>query len=251
MSKNSTTDEVKFRYGAVREFPKDVEQTRTIEFIISTPSKDRHGTVLNARNWKLENFNKNGIVGYQHNVHGGDMCNAPDPDYVIGRGEAFMEGETLIGRVTFEPADINPLAEKIFRKVLHGTLRATSVGFLPFGKGRYGEGDEAAGRANETYYFEGQELLEFSIVNIPSNPDAVGRSIRDQTHNALLFVKRALGEDISFADIERMTVGEVLKQLPGNNRTTEKPKPDQEDNTWQAENEARANKLRILTLNNK
>lgn len=209
-------DEVKFRYGQVRKFADDVEKTRTIEFIISDGSKDRHRTVLNPSNWNLDNFNRNGIVGYQHNVHGGDLCNPPDPDMVIGRGYAYKEGVKLIGRVVFEPADINPLAEKIFRKVLHGTLGATSVGFLPLGEGKYGTGEEAQGRSNETYYFAGQELLEFSIVNIPSNPNAVGRSIRDQTHNALLYVKRALGEEFSFSDIERMTVAEILKQLPDN-----------------------------------
>lgn len=260
-------EEVKFRYGAAREFAGDVEETRTIEFIISDGGKDRHRTILNPQQWQLDNFNRNGIVGYQHNVHGGDLCSPPDPDMVIGKGFAYLEGEKLIGRVTFEPADINPLAEKIFRKVLHGTLRATSVGFLPIGEGRYGEGDQAAGRENETYYFQGQELLEFSIVNIPSNPNAVGRSIREQTHNALLFVKRALGEDFSFADIERMTVGEVLQQLPGHTRKAATPPPEAEQppeqtdplaegeaspeartldaNAWHLEAQARTRKIRI------
>lgn len=221
--------EVNFRYGEIRKFADDVEETRTVEFIISDESKDRHGTVLKSENWNLDNFNKNGIVGYQHNVHGGDMCNGPDPDSVIGKGYAYRENGKVIGRVTFEPAEINPLAEKIFRKVLFGSLRATSVGFLPVGEGKFGEGDEARNGSNPTYYFAGQELLEFSIVNIPSNPNAVGRSIRDQTHNALMFVKKALGEDYSFGDIERMTVGEVLKALPANNRNnihTEEKKAD-------------------------
>jgi hypothetical protein len=202
-----------YSYGEVRAFAEDVEESRTIEFIASTPTKDRHRTVLNPEGWQLDNFNRNGIIGYQHNVYGGGMCSGPDPDDVIGKGFAFMEGENLIVRVTFEPADLNPLAEKVFRKVLFGSLRATSVGFAPIGKGKYGEDDQAQGRANETYYFEGQELLELSIVNIPSNPDAVGRSLREQTSNAIMFVKRALGEDYSFSDIEAMKVGDVLRML--------------------------------------
>lgn len=202
-----------FNSGEVRAFSDDVEETRTIEFIASTPTKDRHRTVLNPNGWSLDNFNRNGIIGYQHNVYGGGMCSGPDPDDVIGKGFAFMEGDNLIVRVTFEPADLNPLAEKVFRKVLFGSLRATSVGFAPIGKGKFGENDEAQGRSNETYYFEGQELLELSIVNIPSNPDAVGRSLREQTSNAIMFVKRALGQDYSFSDIEQMQVGEVLRLL--------------------------------------
>jgi hypothetical protein len=202
-----------YNNGEVRAFSDDVEQTRTIEFIASTPSKDRHRTVLNPDGWQLDNFNRNGIIGYQHNVYGGEMCSGPNPDDVIGKGFAFMEDDNLIVRVTFEPADLNPLAEKVFRKVLFGSLRATSVGFAPIGKGRFGEDDEAQGRRNETYYFEGQELLELSIVNIPSNPDAVGRSLREQTSNAIMFVKRALGADYSFSDIEEMRVGDVLRML--------------------------------------
>jgi hypothetical protein len=159
-----------FLTGSVREFAPDVEETRTVEFIISTPERDRHRTVLNPNGWNLDSYNRNGIVGYQHQVR------SDNPDFILGKGEAFLEGDNLIGRVTFEPAEINPLAEKIFRKVLHGTLKATSVGFVPIGKGKFGEGDQAQGRSNETYFFEGQELLEWSIVHVPSNRGSVGRS---------------------------------------------------------------------------
>lgn len=211
--KRMKIQERKYSFGTVRGIADDVEQTRTVEFVASTSTKDRHGTVLNQKNWKLDNFNKNGIIGYQHNVYGGNLCSPEDPDDVIGKGFAFVEDDQLIVRVTFEPADINPKAEKIFRKVLHGSLRATSVGFLEVGEGKWGEGEEAKGRSQQTYYFDGQELLELSIVNIPSNPDAVGRSIRNHTANALMFVKRALGEEYSFSDIERMTVSELLRLM--------------------------------------
>jgi hypothetical protein len=198
--------------GELRAVAPNVEETRTVQFVISNSTRDRHRTVLDPTKWQLDNFNRNGIVGYQHNVYGDGMCAGPNPDDVIGRGRAFLEGDQLIGEVTFEPADINPLAEKIFRKVLFGSLRATSVGFAELGKGKYGSGKEARGGTEETYYFAGQELLEFSIVNIPSNPDATKRALRDQASHALMFVKRALPE-LSFADIETLTVGDVLRQL--------------------------------------
>jgi len=204
---------VQHNFGEARAVAQDVEETRTIDFVISNATRDRHRTVLNPAGWDLRNFERNGIVGYQHNVYGGDMCVPDNPDNVIGRGSAFLEGDQLIGRVAFEPADLNPLAEKIFRKVLFGSLRMTSVGFQPVGQGKWGEGEEAKGGSRETYYFAGQELLEFSIVNIPSNPDAAARAMRDQASNALMYVKRALGNDFSFTDIEKMTVADVLRQL--------------------------------------
>lgn len=216
-------NDIQFRHGAAREFPEDVEQTRTVQFVLSTASRDRHGTILNQNNWKLDNFNRNGVVGYQHNLYGDNLCTAPNPDDVIGTGRAWVESNTLLGEVKFEPADINPLAEKIFRKVLHGSLKATSVGFVPFGEGKWGEKEENQYGKTPTFYYEGQELLEFSIVNIPSNPEALKRSLTSQTRNALLFIHRSLDGKyttdqimgMSVKDVVDMVEGRDLKQLPG------------------------------------
>lgn len=205
--------EIKHQFGQVRAIPQNVEETRTIEFVISSNTKDRHGTVLPVDKWQLDRFNANGIVGYQHNVYGGDLCNAPDPDQVIGKGRAWVEGDQLIGSVEFEPAELNPLAEKIFRKVLFGTLQATSVGFNPTAPTYFGQGEEARGGKNQTEYYAGQELLEFSIVNIPSNPDALKRSMRDQASNAISYIYRQFGGQFRFADIEDMSIRNVLELL--------------------------------------
>jgi hypothetical protein len=229
MSKHKEDHHNTHQFGELRALPANVEETRTVQFVISNSTRDRHRTVLDPTKWQLDNFNRNGIVGYQHNVYGDGMCSGPNPDDVIGRGRAFLEGDQLIGEVTFEPAEINPQAEKIFRKVLFGSLRATSVGFAELGKGNYGTGKEARGGAEETYYFAGQELLEFSIVNIPSNPDATKRALRDQASHALMFIKRALGGDTSFADIEKLTVAEVLRQLDKASSRAVEPEPSEDE----------------------
>lgn len=187
------------------------EEGKPIQFVISTDTRDRHRTVLNMDNWNLENYRKNPIVGYQHDVYGNDLCKSADPDYVIGHSKVFIEEKQLIAEPTFEPEEINPLADKIRKKVEFGTLRTTSVGFLPFGEGRYGEDEEAQGKSNETYYYEGQELLEWSVVNIPSNPDAVGRSLREQRAKVLVNIKRYLGR--SYSEIENMTVRDALSLI--------------------------------------
>src|SRR5690349_19947598 len=106
---------------------KKVEETRTIPLAISSDMKDRHRTVVNMKNWRLDNYRNNPIVGYQHNVYGDNMCSSPNPDDVLGSSRIYfeeVEGRTIImADVTFERAEINPLAEKIFQKVLAGTLR--------------------------------------------------------------------------------------------------------------------------------
>ena len=165
----------------------DVEN-RTAEFIISDDTKDRHNTVLDVDGWHLDNYNKNGIVGYQHDVYGEDQAN---PDNVIGIGKAEMRDGKLIGIVTFEPENINPLAEKIFQKVQFGTLRATSVGFNPLEQGEFRKMEDSDA---EIYHYGKRDLLEFSIVNIPSNPNAV-RSIEKK-------------------EAERLTLPEKEKEKP-------------------------------------
>lgn len=225
-----------YRNGEIKNIDED---SRKVQFIISDATKDRHGTVLNMDGWNLDNFNRNGIVGYQHDVYGGGMCKGPDPDSVIGKGRAWLEdgtrangehGRLLMGEVEFETEDINPTAEKIYKKVKNGTFRATSVGFSPIGGGTLvndetGEEEEmkkAPYRVpkGHTFYYEGQELLEFSIVNIPSNPNALKRDLRNQTANALHFLKRELGQDITYGEIEQMRVLDVIEML----ETGEKPK---------------------------
>ena len=190
------------RFGFVREIKKNAEETRTVEFVISDETRDRHGSVLNIDGWNLDNYKKNPVVGYQHEIYGGWFKDS-NPDSIIGTGNVFIEKKELIGEVKFEPEKINPLAEKIFQKVLIGTLRATSVGFIPVGKGNYGKDSEGPGEANETYYYAGQELLEFSIVNIPSNPKATKRAIFKQFSMILLqYFKKE--------ELEKMTVAELL-----------------------------------------
>lgn len=209
---------MKYRQGQVRKWGDDIEDTRTVDFVISTPDKDRHNSILKSDGWELENYQRNPIVGYQHNVYGGGMCLKADPDDIIGTSDVRIEDGNLIGAVTFEPAEENPMAEKIFRKVLRGTLRSASVGFLPKcdekGKeGKWGSEDDGEDRngPNPTFYYNGQELVEWSIVNIPSNPKAQTKALRSEVANALVFMKRELG--FSFADIENLRVKDAVAMI--------------------------------------
>jgi hypothetical protein len=210
----------KLTFGQVREIPKNVEETRRIPFILSTDTRDRHHTILNQANWQLDNYRKNPVIGYMHNLYG-DLCNAPDPDDIIGQTKSIgviQEAGGLLALTAsaeFEPANLNLKADKIFRKIILGTLGAASVGFLEVGKGKWGPGDEAEGRDNETYRFAGQELLEFSVVSIPSNPDGVKRAMRDQTTAAISYAFRALGGKYRLSEIETMRVRDILDLLDG------------------------------------
>jgi hypothetical protein len=201
------------------------EENRTVTFVASTYDKDRHGTILNQKNWNLDNFNANPIIGYQHNVYGDDMCNPPNPDDQLGYGRAYIEDDELLIDITFEPSDINPLAEKIFKKLQFGSLNAVSVGFVPLRNEKGNIGEERDG----AFYFHGQELLEVSVVNIPSNPKALKKSFRDSTKNAISYLSKALNK--RFADIEGMTVREIMDELDNKNDISTKSLSEETEQT--------------------
>lgn len=153
--------------------PDDEKDGRKREFIISTDRKDSHGTILPVDLWDIEDFNRAGAFYYQHQTGAGIFTDS-NPDNALGPAMAKKSGGKLIGVGTFEPADLNELADKIMRKVDFGTMKATSVGFMPSG-GHWG--NERNGEDPTAYYFEGQMLKEWSIVHIPSNPDAIKKSL--------------------------------------------------------------------------
>lgn len=149
------------------------EERRMVEFVASTGAVDTYGTVLPPDMWDLSRYARNGVVGYQHDIYYSD-----DPDNVIGRGEAYTANGELLIRIFFEPAELNPKADKVYRKVLFGSINAVSVGFRATAPGHWGR--KADGEDPDVYYYNGQELMEVSVVNVPSNPDAVKRSAAEE-----------------------------------------------------------------------
>ena len=201
----------------------NAEETREpAEFILSTYARDSHHTVVNQSNWKLERYLANPVVGYQHQIWGGrGMCEGSDPDDLIGTSRVYLtddpkrEGkQMLVGIPKLEPREINERAEKVFRKVLFGSLKATSVGFAEAGKGQWGEEDEARGQRNETYYFHAQELFEWSLCHMGSNPETISRSLTTDMRAAIAYLKLQIPE-LSTRDVYTMTVRDILCELEG------------------------------------
>ncbi|MEY3400422.1 MAG: hypothetical protein RLZZ86_19 [Cyanobacteriota bacterium] len=187
--------------------PNTVLESRKMKFIISTGAKDRGKEVINMENWSFENYKMNPIVGYQHAVHGSYFTD-PNPDMVIGKSEVSVDSfngkKVIVAEAEFEPAEINPIADKILKKLVFGSLNAASVGILPTGNGKTEKG---------TYYYDGQELLEWSVVNIPMNQEAIKLSI-DRANDAIRAVSMML-PDVPFNQLKAMKVQEILDLIEG------------------------------------
>ena len=129
-----------------------------MSFMISTAAVDRDGDTIDPKGWDLGSYTKNPVVLWAH-----DYSSPP-----VGKAVNIKSTEHgLQADVEFLPQGLDPFADKIHDMCKAGFLNATSVGF------RGVEYDEAQGRKG--YDFKKQELLEFSIVPVPCNPEALAQ----------------------------------------------------------------------------
>jgi HK97 family phage prohead protease len=137
------------------------KESRTIEFIISTAAVDRYGDIIEVNGWDLKNYKANPVVLFGH------MSHIPP----IGKAlKTWKDTDGLRSVAEFMPEDISPFAHSIFRMFEEGYLRAVSVGFKPQKWERINDDEDSW---NGSYKFLKQELLEFSAVPIPANPEAL------------------------------------------------------------------------------
>lgn len=148
------------------EIKQSEEDDNKVTFIISTASPDRHGDVVEVGGWDLSKF-----------LHGGPGPVLFSHDYSappVGKSSnVFVRAEegkdpVLMADVEWVPLGVFPLADTVREMVNLGFLKSTSVGFMPKEWNFIGE--------SFAVHFEKQELMEFSIVPVPANPEAVIQS---------------------------------------------------------------------------
>lgn len=125
-----------------------------LDFVISDGSLDRHGTRINPKGWDLAAFKRNPIALFGHS--GG---------FPIGQWENVrVEGEKLLGRLVLAAKGTSARIDELASLVEQGILRAVSVGFSVLEYGTPGKSQ---------FDYEKQELLEVSLVSVPSNTNAL------------------------------------------------------------------------------
>lgn len=161
------------------EVPDGAADDRAIDFVISTGALDRYNSTIAPKGWQLESFNANPVVLWAHD----------DSIPAIGRAEETRVDGVLRSRAIFADRDIHPLADTVYRLIKGKFINAASVGWIPL-KWQYVEEE---GRGFGVDYLE-QELLEWSVVNIPANPGCLvdARSIGIDTRPLLVWAERTL-----------------------------------------------------------
>jgi HK97 family phage prohead protease len=148
---------VPFRLAAVTEG----EASNGVAWTFSTFDLDRFGERIDPEGWDYKRYRDNPVVEWAHRY------DIP----AIGKADGlYTDDKGLHGLVVFNDKDYDPFGWAIGERVKAGVLRAGSVGFRPVEIEIPSREDSKDGT---TLVFRKQELLEFSICNVPANPWAL------------------------------------------------------------------------------
>jgi HK97 family phage prohead protease len=132
---------------------KAASDSGTFEVVISTADVDRAGETIDQNGWDLEFYKSNPVVLWAHDY--GSLPIGVTEDISVQDGKLVAKGR-------FAPEEANPLAQHVRRLYDLKIVRAASVGFIPR------EFDP-----NNASIITKAELLEFSLVPVPANPNAL------------------------------------------------------------------------------
>jgi hypothetical protein len=141
------------------------EVGRSATFVISTPTPDRSEDVVNPVGVQLGNYRKNPVVFFDHGFSGIHVpigkCEDETGNLALAVSDEGIEATCFFADSTE--------GEQIFDLVKQGVLRCASINMTPLAYQIRAEG--SSGRPG--MQIDEWELLEWSIVGIPDNPEAV------------------------------------------------------------------------------
>jgi phage head maturation protease len=137
---------------------------RVYTFKASDGDFDRYSDRLNVKGWRVDAYNANGVVLFNHDDGAQAARTGAEPALPIGKGRVYVQNAALMIDVEFD--DDDDFAKRVERKVAKGILNAVSVRYLML-PGQYRQN----GRGG--FDCDAQELLEVSIVTIPVNARAL------------------------------------------------------------------------------
>jgi HK97 family phage prohead protease len=135
-----------------------------VSWTFSTFDLDRFSERIDPAGWDYKRYMDNPVIEWAHRY------DIP----AIGKAEGlYTDDKGLHGSVVFNDKDYDPFGWGIGERVKAGVIRAGSVGFRPIEIELPSKED---GKDGTTLIFRKQELLEFSICNVPANPCALAKN---------------------------------------------------------------------------
>jgi HK97 family phage prohead protease len=149
----------------------EMSNEKSIEWTFSTFDLDRYGERIDPLGWDFAQYVKNPVIEWAHCFH------IP----AIGRAENICVDENgLHGSLIFNDKSFDVFGWSIGERVRAGVIRAGSVGFRVMEIEIPSKEDSKDGTS---LIFRKQELLEFSVCNVPANPFALAKNSEQGTMN--------------------------------------------------------------------
>lgn len=178
---------------------------RLLGIVGSTAAIDRYGEIVDQNTWQLDNYKKNAVILWAHNLTFGE--DRPP----IGKAlDVRVQDGALHFDIQFDLSD--EFAADIFRKYKEGFLNAFSVGFIPHRIERVDDQNQPQLRA----VLKDNELLELSCVPVPANAEAL-QSLRSKSFKTKTWDKMLEEVDLEVdedkADMIDKTATAVIEKI--------------------------------------
>ncbi len=143
--------------------------------VIAAHDRSRNQDEINLTGVRFDNYRKNPVVLWNHDASPRLLAAAP-PSGGIPIAKTLEIGHDDQGRIvaSFEFNSNDPFAARVENAWKNGFLRAASIRYLPT---RIAEVKDARGRV-ERVRVEESDLLEWSLLPVPADPDSVREGAR-------------------------------------------------------------------------
>lgn len=186
---------------------RDIEPTegRGYKFIISTENIDRYRSVVSASGLDSKSYMTNPVVLFNHNSYGG--TEVP----IVGQSKYVKaEGTDTIAEVVFN--DLTPLACSVERMVANKYLRGASIGFMVKESKNVSALDFGGTEDIQIVNYTKTELLEWSVVVIPANREALQNEYMGGIRRAYDDGKLAIDDPLMQSIIKQLNLEPYYKK---------------------------------------
>lgn len=166
------------------------DSNRTLIVRISTVGEDRSGDIVIPKGAVLDNYLKNAVVAQFHDYSKPAIARAV---------ELEVNDSDILAKIEFPPEGDYEQADILYRLYKGGFMNAWSIGFIP---------KEYDNSPSGGYMYTKWELLEFSAVLVPDNPEA-------------LTLAKSNGINIKAVEKGVLKTEEMIKKLEEQNNTEE------------------------------
>jgi HK97 family phage prohead protease len=137
-------------------------ENRTVDVVMTTPMKDRDDEIIQPKAFEetIDAFKDNPVVLFNHKAFDEPPIGTVIPDSIN------ITPKEMTGTVQFRPKGRSALADKVADAVEDQVLTKVSIGFKVRGI------EEKADGERTVIVITKADLVELSIVSVPSNPEA-------------------------------------------------------------------------------